>query len=253
VYLLFESSQSDLKLLWLNQKIYYSFRPAHACTDRGLGAPPSLLPCSCIAMATPAHFCRCRLSAAPLVTALVPPAPPPGTRPRPIPDPILLSLGFSSRRPSALLPLPPSQAPDSSPPRHLPTPSERPNWSAPTPFGLRWTSSPPQHREPRGINSFLAVMNMATVGILYRFVGSGDPLASLSLFFKKPRCVVSLTCLFSSTGDHRSASAADVSHRFGPPPPHHRHRTGLVSPRPRNGARRSLWVLLVLGLLLPLS
>jgi hypothetical protein len=45
-------------------------------------------------------------------------------------------------------------------------------------------------------------------------------LSPLSLFFKKPQCVASLTDLFSSTGDHRSASAADRCHRFSPPPPH---------------------------------
>jgi hypothetical protein len=167
--------------------------------------------------------------------------------------PILLSLDFSSSRPSALLPLPSSRAPDGSPPHHLPTRSERPNWSAPTPFGLQWTSSPPRCSEPRGIKPFPIVMNSETVGILCWFVGSGDPLTSLSLFFKKPRCVVCLTGLFSSIGDHRSASVADVCHRFTPPPLHHRRCTGLVSPHPRNGAWRSLRVLLVLGPLLPLS
>jgi hypothetical protein len=45
-------------------------------------------------------------------------------------------------------------------------------------------------------------------------------LSPLSLFFKKPWRVASLTCLFSSTGDHRSTSAADGCHRFDPPLPH---------------------------------
>jgi hypothetical protein len=74
-------------------------------------------------------------------------------------------------------------------------------------------------------------VNSLTVGILID-LPAPVTLTPLSLFFKKPRCVASLTSLFSSAGDHHSASVAGGCHRFGPPLSHHRHRTGLVSPHP---------------------
>jgi hypothetical protein len=63
---------------------------------------------------------------------------------------------------------------------------------------------------------FPTAVNSATVGILHRFVGSGDPMAP-SLWLKKPWCVASLTDLFFSAGDHRSCPAARRRSPHRPP------------------------------------
>jgi hypothetical protein len=72
------------------------------------------------------------------------------------------------------------------------------------------SSVPPSHSFPikphRDHHIFPIVpntVNSATVGILRRFIGSGDPLAP-SLLLKNPWCVVSLTDLSFYTGNHRS-------------------------------------------------
>jgi hypothetical protein len=137
VHLLFQSSQSDLKLLWLNRKIYYSFGPAHAHADRGPGTRPPFpsSPARALWWSCPPVVAALRplpTERRPTCHCAGPPAPPPSTRRCPILDPpILLSLGFSSSCLSALPLLPPSWAPNGSPPRHLPTPSEWPNRSVP--------------------------------------------------------------------------------------------------------------------------
>jgi hypothetical protein len=73
---------------------------AHACADRGLGARPPFPPPLLTRHDGRAHLFspflgRCRSSAAPLVTVPAPPAPPPSTRPCPIPDPPFSSLSTS--------------------------------------------------------------------------------------------------------------------------------------------------------------
>jgi hypothetical protein len=77
VHLLFQSSQSDLKLLWLNRKIYYSFGPAHAHANRGPGTrppfpPPLLARCDGRARPLSPLLGHCRPSVTPLVTVLAP-------------------------------------------------------------------------------------------------------------------------------------------------------------------------------------
>jgi hypothetical protein len=91
-------------------------------------------------------------------------------------------------------------------------------------------SFPTKTRRDRRISIFSAAVNSATVGILRRFAGSGDPLGSLSLFPKKPWCVANHTGLFFSAGDHRSSPAlpcpalpcVTVRHAGRLPLPHHR-------------------------------
>jgi hypothetical protein len=61
------------------------------------------------------------------------------------------------------------------------------------------------------------MVNGATVGILHRFVGSGDPLAPLSVAQENPWCFVSLTNLSFSTGDRRSCPTAHHRSPHRPP------------------------------------
>jgi hypothetical protein len=67
-------------------------------------------------------------------------------------------------------------------PLHRPfPPAAAQNESAPTPFNLSCTPSPPRCYKPYGLLLFPTTVNSATMGVHHRSAGSGDPLVPLSL------------------------------------------------------------------------